>query len=155
MPAPLDVNREAVRVLATAVGVREAARQMGLGESVVQQWSAREGWFKAAPAVIQPPTVQKQTVSSVTKPAAALSNAMESLNGKTRIVQARTVLKGSRGLSKLAPAQIIANAGQLKSLVDSADKLHGWSRDQSSPALVNITIGPAVTAPAPVIIDLP
>jgi hypothetical protein len=47
MPKPLNVDWPAVRVLAVAVGVREAARQMGISEDAVRQRSKREGWMAA------------------------------------------------------------------------------------------------------------
>src|SRR4051812_23388649 len=72
MPAALDVNREAVRVLCVAVGVREAARKLGLPESTVQSWSQRGGWLKPT---VQPPTVLAAT--SATNPGKALSNMIE------------------------------------------------------------------------------
>lgn len=50
MPAPLAVDREAVRVLVVAVGVREAARQMDLSEDTVLSWARRGGWLQAASA---------------------------------------------------------------------------------------------------------
>jgi hypothetical protein len=37
MPKPLNVDWPAVRVLAVAVGVREAARQMQISEDAVRQ----------------------------------------------------------------------------------------------------------------------
>lgn len=46
MPAPLNVDREAVRVLVVALGVRQAAREMGLSEDTVSAWSARGEWLK-------------------------------------------------------------------------------------------------------------
>lgn len=53
------VNREAVKTLALAVGIREAARRMGLSEERVLKWSQRD------PA--GPWTVQAQT-SAIARP---------------------------------------------------------------------------------------
>ena len=50
MPAPLNVNREAVKTLAIAIGVRAAARDMNLEEDTVRQWSSREKWFDSPQA---------------------------------------------------------------------------------------------------------
>ena len=45
MPKPLDVDWPAVRVLAVAVGVREAARQMGISEDgCYNARNAKAGW---------------------------------------------------------------------------------------------------------------
>jgi hypothetical protein len=46
MPAALEIDREAVRVLVVAIGPRAAAREMGLPEATVQAWSARYGWLE-------------------------------------------------------------------------------------------------------------
>src|SRR5205814_9139794 len=51
MPAALNVNREAVLALAVSIGVRAAARELGINEDTVRQWSKREKWF---PEVLVP-----------------------------------------------------------------------------------------------------
>ena len=48
MPAPLETDREQVRIVAVQIGVREAARQFGLSEETVKSWSKREGWLRDA-----------------------------------------------------------------------------------------------------------
>jgi hypothetical protein len=53
MPKPLNVDWPAVQVLAVAVGVREAARQMGISQDAVRQRSKREGWMASPKAVAQ------------------------------------------------------------------------------------------------------
>jgi hypothetical protein len=53
MPKPLSVDWPAVRVLAVAVGVREAARQMGISQDAVRQRSKREGWIISAKSAQQ------------------------------------------------------------------------------------------------------
>jgi hypothetical protein len=53
MPKPLNADWSAVRVLAVAVGVREAARQMGISEDAVRQRSKREGWMACPKTVAQ------------------------------------------------------------------------------------------------------
>ena len=46
MPKPLNVDWPAVRVLAVAVGVREAARQMGISQTRCDNaQSAKAGWL--------------------------------------------------------------------------------------------------------------
>jgi hypothetical protein len=45
MPKPLNVDWPAVRVLAVAVGVREAARQMRISQDAVRQRNAKAGWL--------------------------------------------------------------------------------------------------------------
>jgi hypothetical protein len=53
MPKPLNVDWPAVRVLAVAVGVREAAGQMGISQDAVRQRSKREGWMASRKTAAQ------------------------------------------------------------------------------------------------------
>lgn len=69
MPAALDVDWPSVRTLAVAVGVREAARQLGLSEDAVMQRSARERW-------LADPQIRAVTARSVAERGSALSAAV-------------------------------------------------------------------------------
>src|ERR1700757_3390723 len=53
MSKPLNVDWPAVRVLAVAVGVREAACQMGISQDAVRQRSKREGSIASPKAIVQ------------------------------------------------------------------------------------------------------
>jgi hypothetical protein len=66
MPKPLNVDWPAVRVLAVAVRVREAARQMRISEDAVRQRSKREGWM-ASPKSGSSASTGKACHQSVTK----------------------------------------------------------------------------------------
>jgi len=76
MPKPLNVDWPAVRVLAVAVGVREAARQMGISQDAVRQRSKREGWMASPKAVAQRALAKPVTNVSpdALSPADALAN---------------------------------------------------------------------------------
>lgn len=117
MPAALDVDREAVRVLAVAVGVREAARQMGLGESTVQQWSARGNWFTKP---VQPPTVI-QPVTNVTKPALALQNTLDERKHTTKLNLSKYVVdasaRGAKSNGDLHKAGLIRHVAAIAQVV--------------------------------------
>src|SRR4029077_17764162 len=76
MPRPLNVDWPAVRVLAVAVGVREAARQMGISQDAVRQRSKREGWM-ASPKTVTQRALAKPVTSvppNALSPAHALAN---------------------------------------------------------------------------------
>ena len=79
MPKPLNVDWPAVRVLAVAVGVREAARQMGISEDAVRQRSKREGWMACPKALAQRALAKPVTRVSpnALSPADALANVSE------------------------------------------------------------------------------
>src|SRR5262249_43363103 len=81
MPNPLNVDWSAVRVLAVAVGVREAARQMGISEDAVRQRSKREGWMTSAKAATQralskPVTTVTRVSPDAVSPADALASVL-------------------------------------------------------------------------------
>lgn len=96
MPAALNVDREAVRTLAVAVGVREAARQMDIPEATVQAWSARGEWFVNP---VQPPTVIQPTTIA-TKPANALQNSMLRRRDKGKLYLSKYYVDASRKAAK-------------------------------------------------------
>lgn len=146
--AALAVDWEAVKAHAIIHGPRNAARSFGINENTVLYRSAREGWLKQAGQVqvIQPlPTSMQpiQPIRPITASEAALS-AKAKLGEKTWIKQSKAVLKGSTAAAKLPGQAILSHAQQLKSLVDSADKLHGWSKQDQASTLININCtGPA------------
>jgi hypothetical protein len=94
MPAALDVNREAVRVLCVAVGVREAARRMNLPESTVQAWSARGEWFSAPQPLPKAPATKVQP--NTPNPAEELQNTLLERKDQTRLHLSRYVVDASK-----------------------------------------------------------
>jgi hypothetical protein len=87
MPKPLNVDWSAVRVLAVAVGVREAARQMGISQDAVRQRSKREGWM-ACPKAIAQRALAKPVTSvspSALSPAHALANVFSERKHRTKL----------------------------------------------------------------------
>lgn len=105
MPAPLNVDREAVKTLAIAVGVREAARQMGIPEPTVKAWCLRFGWLKHATPTPQPPTV---TPRNIVHPVASghASTASEAM---------QNVLNQRKTKSKLLLSKYVVNAAKVAS----------------------------------------
>ena len=120
MPAPLAVDRDAVKAHAITHGVREAARAFGLKEVTVMQWSAREGWLKHAgkPVITQPlpKSVAPQTVSGVSKPSEAARNTLERLGANAKLNAARTAVNGFAHSAKLDGESVLDRASDLASL---------------------------------------
>jgi hypothetical protein len=87
MPKPLNVDWPAVRVLAVAVGVREAARQMGISEDAVRQRSKREGWMGCPKALAQRALAKPVTRVSpnALSPADALANVFSERKHRTKL----------------------------------------------------------------------
>lgn len=146
----IEVDREAVRVLATAVGVREAARKLGLDEDRVRQWSSRGKWFAET---ARPPTMtQSKTVTSVTKsPAVALQEHLSALSGDSRLSLAITGNKLAQHFEQLDPAEAAACTPAIKDAVVINEKVHSWNSSKDSPALINIQIGPQPIQSAPTV----
>ena len=97
MPAPLDIDREQVRLLVQQHGVREAARMCGLAEPTVQAWSARYGWIRElTDRPHLPPTLIQRASTATIRPADA---------------NAELIRKGSRGW-KVASAKVGAKLAE-------------------------------------------
>lgn len=141
MPAPLDVDHEAVKVLAIAVGVRQAARQMGLPEDAVRQWSKRENWFPEPQKQVLPPTMQKQTVTGVTKASDALANTLADDSKMSRLHASRAIRKGFEHLAEQSGEAIMAQAPNVASLAKAASTVHGWADGQQQTLRVSIYRG--------------
>jgi hypothetical protein len=133
MPAALDVDREAVKTLAIAVGVREAARQMSIPEATVQAWSARFGWFedKITP---KPPHLQPATVA--TKPSQALNNVLESRKQRTRLNLTKYLVNGSKVAAKSrSPLRDAPNVKALAGVMQAV-----WPPEQGAAANVMVNV---------------
>jgi hypothetical protein len=92
MPKRLNVDWPAVRVLAVALGVREAARQMGISEDAVRQRSKREAWM-ASPETVAQRALAKPVTSvspNALSPAHALVNVLQEHERETKLSLARS-----------------------------------------------------------------
>lgn len=128
----VPVNWEAVRALAMVVGVREAARRMGISEAATMQRSAREGWL-ASPEAKQVNKMAVAQRSGVTVAAcqqmsagALISAEISQLGGKTRLSLARGIAKAGEHIETLPGLAIVADAQNIKSIAQTADLVHGW-----------------------------
>jgi len=125
------VNWEAVRVLAMAIGVREAARRMGISEDAVRKRSSRESWLanpearKAVQAVTNGRTSEKQVVTTMS-PAGLVLAEIASLGGKTRLSIARGVSKAAEHVENMQGSDILDRANDVKAVAQTADLVHGW-----------------------------
>jgi hypothetical protein len=138
MPKPLNVDWPAVRVLAVAVGVREAARQMQISEDAVRQRSKREGWMTSAKAATQRALARPVTKVSpdALSPADALANVFSERRDRTKL-----------GLSKYA-AEAAERAGEsdgnlaLSRNVRDVAAVHStlWPEDHNERGILNLDI---------------
>ncbi len=141
MPAALDVNREAVRVMCQEYGVRETARRMGLPESTVKSWCTRGEWLKAP---VQPPTVL--VASNASKPHEAMQAALADDSRATRAALQATARIGSEYFAEEArktPGLVMDRAKNFQQLTSAAGMIGGWGergQDQAGDMLI-LSIG--------------
>lgn len=146
----LQVNKEAVKTLCLDVGVREAARQMGLSENTVKAWSLRGKWFKQ-PSL--PPTIaasvqlhkSDRIVSAPTAPNASdtLVRILENDSKRTKIGLATATRKAAERFASKSGEQIIDQASELRQIAAAASTVHGWN-DKGDGGL-NLQLGVMIT----------
>lgn len=139
MPAPLDVDREAVKAHALTHGVREAARAFNLSEDTVKQWSRRFGWLAAAgvATVAQPlpASIAPRAVPNVPKPSQAARYSVDNLKSRSRYRLMKGVDKGALAISRWKGDAIAANAQQLNQLASAHAKLCPPEQGAGTPML--------------------
>lgn len=112
------VSKEEVRLLAIEVGVREAARRLGLNEDRVCKWSERGKWFSTP--------IQKKAktaiVSTVSRPGDILLDTLHEHERETKLSLARYARKAAQDNEQagLEQAPMLHKVGQLAGLV------HKW-----------------------------
>lgn len=123
MPAPLDVDWPAVRVLALAVGVREAARQMGISEDAVMQRSSREGWLSdpRVRAIAQRPVTPVS--ANVSAPHTALAQSMKEDALRGRAAALRVSRRALERTAQLDDDELI--------VPEVAQMAHTWTKSAS------------------------
>lgn len=156
MPAAIQVDKEQVRMLVLSVGVREAARKMGLNEKTVLHWSHTGDWLKdcrptpAIPAKLPPPASMTPSVNSV-KPADALEDTLLSDGQATKVATMRFARKSAEYAANLAetdPEKALGHASDVKALAGAAQIVGGWAAGQTAGVRIAIFTG---VADAPVI----
>lgn len=104
MPAPLNIDREQVRMLVLSVGVREAAAKMGLPVATVGAWSARGNWLRQPPAPLPPTMKPVQTVH--TKPSEALADSIADDQKRSRVALHRLARTSLEAAEKAGPLPV-------------------------------------------------
>lgn len=139
---PLPVNKEAVRTLCIAVGVREAARQLKINEDTVKSWCLRGKWIQRDPQPTLPPTLrpaENQITPNAPKPSEALQNVLESHSKRTKLGLAKATLKAAERFAKKSGEQIIDQASELRQIAAAASTVHGWA--EKTDGGINLQLG--------------
>ena len=141
-------NREAVKVLAQAIGVREAARRMGLSEERVMKWSQRDpaGPWMSQPgaAMIAAPSVTGATrqLSACPQPVRTASEALADVNAengaRSRSAALRYSARNLEHLADLSPDEGVLLAAQAASLTKVAATAGEWSSASRGNVRINI-----------------
>lgn len=145
MPAPLAVDRDAVKAHAITHGIREAARAFELSEDTVKAWARREQWLAPARAPIAAPRPLPLSIRPVPRapdaPTAseAARKTLDGMSRESRLNMAKTVHKGFREASQMSGEKVIACADKLKSLGSLGQIAHEDWRDQQGKASVNLS----------------
>ncbi len=122
-PAPaIQIDKESVRMLAIEIGVRPAARKLGLNEDRVCQWSKRGNWFPALP------DIQQANVSTVSKPGDVLLRELQTHERETRLSLARS----ARKLATEAESANLGQSGNVLNVGKLAGIVHKWGDEKQN-----------------------
>ncbi len=138
MPRVDPAKLEAVKTLATAIGVREAARQTGIPENTVMAWSARYKWF--APTKL-PPTITHPNGASIASktPSVALADTLKAESHETKLNLSKGILRASRAIAEADPKELLEKADKVKAMAGAGSVVHSWEEKQQNVGL-NLSI---------------
>ena len=149
---PLNIDREQVRMLVLQIGVRPAARQLGISEGTVQYWCSKGKWLqsirdaqKLPPGMTTPikPTNSsnraKCTILEPTRsPAEVMTDELAAHAGRSRIALARAA---TRSLEVAAQAGVpIETAADLLQAARAASLAHGWDNQAGAKVRPMLTL---------------
>lgn len=142
MPAALEVDKDAVKLVAFQIGVREAARQFGLDEERVLKWSQREKWGEQFALVKQRTAVamdEKRGSSNVRSPLEVLA----SLGDRSKLRAAKVGDNTLKAIGKRKEDRLIASAPAYLATVNALAKVHGWGEAPASTVNLAVQINAA------------
>jgi hypothetical protein len=137
---PLNIDKEQVRMLVLAVGVREAARQMGLKENTVTAWACRYHWLaECKPAALTPlpPSMRPIDVVGVITPSEALENVLKRDADSTKTALSKAARRGAEAIAEMPLEEALEQTQALVGLSKVAEKVHGWGANQG-PVGINV-----------------
>jgi hypothetical protein len=139
MPPALEVDWRDVKTLALAIGVREAARRMGISEEAVMKRSSREKWLVPTQEQQQIEAVKEQVVQERRQRQGLSANVrtaaeiLASMGDDTRSKLAIGVNKGAQTVAEMDGREILLSSQQVQQLTKAAATVHGWQ--SSGPSL--------------------
>ncbi len=145
------VNKEAIRILAMEIGLRPAARKLGLNEDTVCSWADREGWNIANIAKNGRPSVASTLQAS---PADVLQNELARLERETKL----SLAKSAARMSHEATEAKLKQSSDVHNVAKTAAIVHRWDakEQQSANIVVNVAllgVDPATVAATTLDVD--
>ncbi len=140
MPS-LATDWEAVKTLAVAVGVREAARRMGLKQSTVKSQCTRERWLASLPRDVPlPPTVQARASNASKSPSTALAESLREMAQRTRLGHARAAQAVAKHVETFTGEEALTAAPLILQSVRAASLVYGWSAGSNGQQSVRLDL---------------
>lgn len=163
MPAALEVDHEQVRIVALAIGVREAARQFGLTEDCVRTWSSREGWLKdqrESDLQTESLLAQKRERQGLSPTATAnASDILKEFGHETRLSHAKVARKIGKKLENVDEDELLMQMPNVLSAAKHASVVFAWSGTSTGASLrldlLASTIDLRLDGPTPEQQDIP
>lgn len=135
MPAALETDREAIRLMVVEYGCTETAKQTGIPLNTVLSWSARGEWLKPQKL---PPSMVQPAIGAI-KPHLAQQNILEHRKQQTRNNLSRFAVNASKVASKSRSP--LADAAKVRDVATVMEKI--WpepKENQGGSGLVNVTL---------------
>lgn len=131
-------DKEAVRVLALAIGAREAARKLGLNQNTVLSWAHKDDWklpkrhgTKGKGLTLK--AAQSQSGNQSSKPGDVYLDTLKESEARTRDQLALAAERGATEAAQLA--RVLPSAAQIQALAAVAARTFGWA--SGAPPSVN------------------
>ena len=136
MPKPYSTqaDRDKAKPYVLLLGVREAARQLGLNEDTVSGWSARYHWLKDHREAIA--NSKKNYLQAA---ASSSPNTLSVYSKNTKLSLAVATNKAAKKLSKLPATKLVRPdmSVSVKNYTSTASVLHDWQAEQPGSGVVS------------------
>jgi hypothetical protein len=133
----LGVPHAEIRVLAAAVGQREAARQLGISQNTVKSICYRSGDGEKLAQAVEI-KADKSLHPNAPNTADALTNTLLERQKQTKLSQSKYLVRASDKLSNVDDERLLDHAPVGKLLSDMASKV--WPEQQTAGSAVAVNI---------------
>jgi len=162
MPAPLAVDWREVETLAVAIGVREAARRMGLSEEAVMKRCSREGWLTKQKEVqerVEAMRVLKreeQGLSAAVRNGVSAAEVLREMPRTTKAVANNLALRALERLEAKSDDDLLSEVTTdvATKWIGNAAKAGSWDADAPKTALVSLSFNAAPLVPLEMVADV-